>query len=430
MFLVSVWFFGCQNGFQKTTLGGVFNKYIFLFTFLKNQMTMKKIKIFFVILLTIFIGKNTIAQEGWTLINFPSSCINGMMPVFSGPNGTYLMGFDYKTCYRSYDKGTTWEEFSFPIVTVTTYSFFKGMIFIGGMEGLFSSIDGSSWDLVLNQTIWASTTSSDQNILFVFGYHGVAMKTLDGIIWTTINSPNISFCYGVATSFSVANAIFVLESYDAVTKSILCKTNDDGNSWEIVDTIEMETIGTAMPVSIDSLGNYTIAGTSLYDSVSNDSNSKLYGAFNLIGPKGAFTGISSFNNDTYASAGYNGFTCVGGVVKNGDIENQTVWDDWVWGVFHDATNLYVYTSNRLYMLGMPVGLKEKDEYLITNIYPNPTEGKMIVNSGSKKEIMVWLVNIYGLKISQYKLHFGENSIDLSRLPSGMYFLEGRKIIKI
>jgi len=56
------------------------------------------------------------------------------------------------------------------------------------------------------------------------------------------------------------------------------------------------------------------------------------------------------------------------------------------------------------------------------IYPNPTDGKLIIESGELKIENVEIFDIYGRKLSHFTFHDSSVEIDISHLTNGMYYL--------
>ena len=66
---------------------------------------------------------------------------------------------------------------------------------------------------------------------------------------------------------------------------------------------------------------------------------------------------------------------------------------------------------------------------LLRLYPNPTTGMVTIESSQATAIT--LIDIYGRKVVQMRVDTGHTSLDLSRLPRGIYFvrIDGSSIVK-
>lgn len=95
----------------------------------------------------------------------------------------------------------------------------------------------------------------------------------------------------------------------------------------------------------------------------------------------------------------------------------TTTDNWLVASFDD-----------LYISGSTVGVKEGGNMKFS-IYPNPTTDILYINSHLKGEIE--LFNIAGNKVLEQNKNNPQTVLDISSLPSGVYFLHlGNRIQKI
>jgi hypothetical protein len=78
-----------------------------------------------------------------------------------------------------------------------------------------------------------------------------------------------------------------------------------------------------------------------------------------------------------------------------------------------------------------VGIVEAGSAHPIQIYPNPTSGKLIIESQKSKVESVEIYDIVGRKLSTFNFQFPTNAIDISHLANGMYFLKvDGKVYKI
>jgi hypothetical protein len=66
---------------------------------------------------------------------------------------------------------------------------------------------------------------------------------------------------------------------------------------------------------------------------------------------------------------------------------------------------------------------------LLRLYPNPTTGMVTIESS--RATAITLIDIYGRKVVQMRVDTGHTSLDLSRLPRGIYFvrMDGSSIVK-
>ena len=92
-------------------------------------------------------------------------------------------------------------------------------------------------------------------------------------------------------------------------------------------------------------------------------------------------------------------------------------------IIHDDTIANLYLQYFSYLFGQDSGamsVSENNMGDFFSIFPNPFSGKMIINTSMKGELLIY--NSIGGKMESWKLETEKNEIDLSGLPSGIYFL--------
>jgi hypothetical protein len=82
-------------------------------------------------------------------------------------------------------------------------------------------------------------------------------------------------------------------------------------------------------------------------------------------------------------------------------------------------NAYVWKEFNI--VGINVGI-ETIEATIVNIYPNPTAGKLRIESGELRIENVVIYDVFG-KIQKIENWGVESAIDISHLPTGIYFVK-------
>jgi len=95
------------------------------------------------------------------------------------------------------------------------------------------------------------------------------------------------------------------------------------------------------------------------------------------------------------------------------------------GIYYETLqNVHGCDSIIKLILTVTVGIVETDNYpSLPKIYPNPTTGKLKIESGELKMGNVEIYDIYGRKLSQFTFHNSHIEIDISHLSAGIYFLK-------
>jgi len=87
------------------------------------------------------------------------------------------------------------------------------------------------------------------------------------------------------------------------------------------------------------------------------------------------------------------------------------------------------------IVGINVGI-ETNEVITINVYPNPTTGKLRIESGELRIENIVIYDVFG-KIQRIESWKTESAIDISHLPVGVYFVKiftevgevARKVLK-
>jgi hypothetical protein len=73
------------------------------------------------------------------------------------------------------------------------------------------------------------------------------------------------------------------------------------------------------------------------------------------------------------------------------------------------------------IVGIEVGI-ENIEIAVAKIYPNPTTGKLRIESGELRARSVVIYDVFG-KVQKIRNWETENTIDISHFPVGIYFVK-------
>jgi photosystem II stability/assembly factor-like uncharacterized protein len=311
--------------------------------------------------------------------------------------------------YATADGGTTWNQQNASAFQ-NANSFINGVIFFNENEGVAfgdpingefeiytTSNGGISWNLVSGTNIPNPLTGEygynngnikTGNILFLPTNKGRVLKSSDkGITWSVLTSPITDFGGTVTNgrlSFSNENNGLLLKSG---TSNNFYTTTNGGVSWSAVST----------SASSYRLLSYipntsTIVATSSATGDSGSSYSINNGVSYMDIDSGDQRGVSAFiNPSTGWCAGFNSSSTIGGIFKYSG----------------PALSNIDFNSNSLFV----------------SIYPNPARDILNFTTTDNTSINnVSILDISG-KVVLNSNNFNSNSVDISKLQSGVYFVK-------
>ena len=402
---------------------------------------MKKVSIIF-ILLTMFASRIVSAQNNsWTEIPGPPKTFLTAITkcaVIDGKIYTFLQdSIGHFSAYFSEDIGNSWTQFNLPQGIGCVYFLipFKGRIYINGGGYIYSSNDnGATWIISRNAGNTESMSANGQ-FIYAYGYYPdtvgkyFAVRSADGINWDPMNIAlgrfdgmgGYSFASGDTIGVEIRRAAQI--NQPAVT--LLYQSYDNGDIWQKTDSIpSMDTwFGCA-----EHNGHYSIVGTDT--PIVSYGYPRSWGDYNYtIEREGSCYGTLYFKNDNYTVVGYGIPYYYGSVIVNGDTANQTFLDDFLWGICCDNNICLVYGSGHLYLLDNPTGIQNK-KISSLKVYPNPTKDVLNIDSSEKIEASIY--NFEGQEFGQYLLKIGQNIVDTSDFPSGVYLIKtsNGKVMKV
>ncbi len=85
----------------------------------------------------------------------------------------------------------------------------------------------------------------------------------------------------------------------------------------------------------------------------------------------------------------------------------------------DVTKPAVITANFV----LPTGVEEIPAGNTLKIYPNPAKDELRIESGDLRVENVEILDVSGKKLSKSDIHISANSVNVSTLPKGMYFIQ-------
>ena len=294
--------------------------------------------------------------------------------------------------YRSSNDGLIWIPTHAP--QTNCFLTLDSLTFSGGGGGVYFSADsGMYWSDLSNSPHGVNALATVGDTLFAGTSSGVFVSSDEGNHWqaTSMESP-------VAALAAVGRFVFA-GSYGRVYVS-----KNGGTSW-IIDTVS-----TAWIKAITTDGKNVFAGT--------------YG-------QGVF--LSADSGNTWDTINY-------GLPQN----TPTGADDYLsvnaLGVFDTLLFVGVWdgagTDNRTYFRSIPEILRQKgdttasivSEPVIAGdsiaVYPNPALGVVTIRSGGTSILGVRVLNVLGEDMLDVSTRRESNvMLDLSKLPSGTYFLQ-------
>jgi hypothetical protein len=340
--------------------------------------------------------------------------------------------FSEAQCAISLDQGITWNVYAIPYFSgqsILSSKIFKGRIYLATGNGIYSSLvapyGNLNWTMSSPGAAW--TLSSNANTLFAFGF-SIRIKTTDGLNWSNISN----FPLATNTNVSVVSDN-VVTVFDYIGNGILPITNviqsyDNGNSWDTVGTMDI----IACDADVAN-GQYNVVGINESDKLIS------IGQYDFRYPSGILIAVHYFAGHYWMG----GFTFwqptnfVSGILMaDGALGSLTFVDGTVLKISSNKTNLAVAITNNggVYILkhGPPlittIATTAKENLIEEELtfYPNPS--KSLVKVKVVEKTLVKLCNSLGQVLFSKVLSPGEETIDISSFPSGIYSLNGEKLI--
>ncbi len=253
-----------------------------------------------------------------------------------------------------------------------------------GFEGSDSlPTDWSIWNSDVTTTSWQITTQvahTGHNCIVMDNYdnNGSIYGTLERFTTTPYNLLNDT---NVSLSFAVAYAPCNLNGFLYTEKLVVYYSIDCGATWRQCYIKGGTTLATALAFDGNTIANRWMPNSSQWRIDSIDLSS-LYGQQNVML---AFENISG-------------------------------WGGWL---YVDDISLSGTTA-----VGIP-SIPAAESF---RIYPNPATNQLTIHTSSSRaeKAIISIVNVLGQEVLSYSLSLGEGgeeALDISKLPSGMYFLE-------
>lgn len=337
--------------------------------------------------------KSTNNGDSWNNITSGNSTIlnEKLTSILVAANGNIFLGSDNKL-FKSIDGGNTWSAFSNLPGSTKFWDIaeINGNIVVSCSTAVYYSSDyGNTWNTSTGISSQVRYFLVDSSNLFLGGTaNGVYKSTDNGQTWTT------------GTGFPATPGIWNVEKQgsklfaSSVGGKGLFSSSDNGTTWESTATsyfgdaycqiFGMKTNSSAFVVSHS--GSSTI-GCNIAFRISTD-NGNTWTPFE--------TGLNTASH-YYPNLGSNADGSLMFTIRNNGTE-----------VYRFGTASM--STNNLSISTSPI-----------SIYPNPANS--ILNIEVKETTNIKIVNMLGETVSTQKLNAGNNSIDISSLTKGIYFIQ-------
>ena len=390
--------------------------------------------IIFILILTFYSLNDLRAQ--WVSTGGPDSglIINDLASI-----GTNIFACDRTWNYApdrlflSNDNGIHWrvlQQGGVMTLAVEGSHIFAGSLYYG--LGL-SQDTGNGWGMVFGWQGQNDVWTTGNTLFFSSDHYGLQISTDSGAKWDSLAVPGLS---------DIAEYNGVMFGKDS---SGLLRSTDRGMNWKKVQ---------GLPPDSTNGYEFAISGTNIFcASVTGIYRSIDSGATWISASNGLPGGISSFLGIDPLLAANNKFVFVAtikGVYHSSD--EGISWSQWNDGLGSDT--ITAFTINDTFIFAGTQGqgvwrrpLSEVDINDVKNpsssesnisLSPNPTTGILSIRNAPENLTGISILNVLGQEVIQMTApHSADFTIDLSKLPAGMYYariategsVEVRKIIK-
>ena len=379
--------------------------------------------------------KTTNGGLSWVYVPIEYPLLNHDMRALDFINadtGFVTGGYSSFYIHKTIDGGLTWNKIaseSFSNIKFVNDSVGYGL---QGSYRFFRTNDGgSSWTIVFESygNDLNSFTFVDENTVYLIGDERNCYKSNDG--GTTWENMKLEYDDYTCIKFRDKNIGYIIGEK-------LCKTTDAGYSWQkltlpITDITSSQIVITPNDnVYLGGLNGMVLGSHVTYDSISLNS----LPAINITHDSAVLLGVAVSNcsdsienlkfrfspwvNNSFEITATPFNTSPGSATRISAIltglKPSTQYDFRVIGTYKGIE--YFSESESFYTLEKPQGITE-NQFSTISLYPNPTSGIVSINSSEpihSVELMDYtnrVLNFYG----------SVNSIDLSALPSGVYYLK-------
>lgn len=314
-----------------------------------------------------------------------------------------------------------------------------------GTEGFSGDAQEEIISLAFNSNDEPYVAYTDMTLINNAVNQATVMK-FDGTNWVTVGTAGFAFARDISLAFNGNDEPYVAFHGGNGNKTTVMKF--DGTNWVAVGTAGFS------------------ASNSEYTSLAFNSNDEPYVAYRDDANSDKVT-VMKFNGNNWVAVGMVGFSA--GVASytslafnssnepyvafrefvSGNIQNQATvmkFDGTNWVVvgtpgfsagYADQTNLAINSNGEPYVAYVDVtqlykatvmkfgdgttGVTEVNHNNITMVYPNPANTTL--NVEVKETSNINIINMLGATVAKQKLNSGNNSIDVSTLTKGVYFIQ-------
>jgi len=369
-----------------------------------------------------------IAYAQWTQLVSPTT--NHLLSVhFPDANTGYAVGLA-DTVYKTINAGVNWT--ALPVNTLILYQGFTSVRFtsidtgyLAGWNGqlLKTNNGGITWHPLLSGVVYDlwSIFFSSPNIGYVVGDDGI---TGAGIILKTINGGTSWSLQTFSTYVTLSSVVFTdsLNGHIVGGNQTILRTTDGGTTWtsQLGDCqfrsvcFPSANIGYALGTGYSVMK--TTNGGVTWDTLhcATNSNYSIY-----------FTSIDT----GYITSGDFGAH----IIKT--VDGGASWHT-QYSSLNNLRSTYFTNANTGYVVGYNgtilkttnsgggyIGIEELTDEQEINLYPNPTSEYLTVRAEGEKIKELRVINVLGEEVLKKKLNDYTETIDVSSLAKGIYFLE-------
>lgn len=125
--------------------------------------------------------------------------------------------------------------------------------------------------------------------------------------------------------------------------------------------------------------------------------------------------IASWDGTSYNNLS-NGITSTGGIVYSLQSWNGSLY---VGGSFSEVDSI---PANNIAKFDLPNGIKEMNDFMVSNVFPNPASTEININIHllNNTPTLLQFIDLTGRVLYTNKINNGLNRIDINNLSKGMY----------
>ncbi|MBL0309798.1 MAG: T9SS type A sorting domain-containing protein [Bacteroidetes bacterium] len=352
--------------------------------------------------------------------------------------------------YQSSNNGTNWTNTNNGLgaYDVRCLAVDNGNIYAGAFGVYKSGNNGLNWNKINSwNALVASLAVKGDTILAGTISNGMYLTVNGGVNWNTINNS------GLPSQISAVS--FFKSKYLAGTNSGLYVSSNNGSTWTATNVTgaisSFLVVGSNIFASSSSGGGVylSIDGGSTWAAINNGltnltvfslavNNGYIFAGTTGYVWKRLLSDVLPFTVTTSANPVNGGTTTGSGTYTSGSAVTVSTstntgylfshWSENGNNVSSDTSYTFSISSNRNLVaeFSQITKIEENSIDYFLNIYPNPANGFIILETQTEK--FITLTNLLGEVLFNEKA-IGRKEIDVSHLPSGMYFVNNKKFVK-